>query len=221
MNTGELHKISINDIILLNDERLRFVKIAQRYVGKRELAEDIYQDSIVRILNRRDELKINDIRSYFLIIIKNRCLDHLKSRLNRDSLPPELKELALEDMKLLSESGADDFSLYVDCPVLLDKVRGSLPEMTYEIFTAKRLSGMSAKEIASEFGISERRVNFEIQRAQKVFRRVFKDYFIMLVLALMNYSHDGFGRAESADRYVRDDLSQVKVSGLLARKVTE
>ncbi len=222
MNTGESHKISIEDIILLNDERLRFVKIAQRYVGKRELAEDIYQDSIVRILNRRDELEINDIRRYFLIIVKNRCLDHLKSRLNRDSLPPELKELALEDMKLLSESGADDFSLYVDWPVLLDKVRGSLPEMTYEIFTAKRLSGMSAKEIAREFGISERRVNFEIQRAQKVFRRVFSDYFILLVLALMNYSSEGFGRAESADnRYVSDGRSQVEASGLLAGKVVE
>ncbi|GEM_PF-567019 len=207
MNTGEPHKISIDDIILLNDERLRFVKIAQRYVGKRELAEDIYQDSIVKVLNRRNETEINDIRSYFLIIIKNRCLDHLKSRLNRDSLPPELKELALEDMKLLSESGADELSLYVDCPVLLDKVRESLPEMTYEIFTAKRLSGMSAKDIAREFGISERRVNFEIQRAQKVFRRVFRDYFILLVLALTNAAPEEFDNAApTAPQTARQEL---------------
>lgn len=186
MNTEDPHKISIKDIILLNDERQRFVKIAQRYVVDMEIAEDIYQDSIVRILNRRNEAEITDIRSYFLIMAKNRCLDHLKSRVNRDSLPPELKELALEDMKLLSESGADELSLYVDYPILLEKVRESLPELTYEIFTSKRLAGMSAKEIAKQFGISERRVNFEIQRAAKVFHKVFQDYFILFILAILH-----------------------------------
>ncbi len=185
MPGDKTHKLSFEDILLLNGERLRFVKIAQRYVGKSELAEDIFQDCIAKVLAHRDELEISDIRGYFLIMVKNRCLDHLKSRLNRDSLPPELKELAVEDMKLLSGEGGNDFSLYVDFPVLLDKVRSILPEHTYEIFTAKRLSGMSAKEISKQFGITERRVNFEIQKAAKVFRQVFKDYFVLFVLAVM------------------------------------
>ena len=180
------HRLSFEDILLLNGERQRFVKIAQRYVGKSELAEDIFQDCIVRILAHRDELEISDIRGYFLIMVKNRCLDHLKSRLNRDALPPELRELALEDMKLLSGEGGNDFSLHVDFPVLLDKVRRLLPGLTYEVFTAKRLSGMSAKEIARQFGITERRVNFEIQKASKVFRQVFRDYFVIFVFAVMN-----------------------------------
>ncbi len=180
------HKLSFEDILLLNGERLRFVKIAQRYVGKSELAEDIFQDCIVRILAHRDELEISDIRKYFLIMVKNRCLDHLKSRLNRDSLPPELRELAREDIKLLSGDDGGDFPLQVDFPVLFDKVRGLLPELTYEIFTAKRLSGMSAKEIAKQFGVTERRVNFEIQKASKVFRQVFRDYFVLIVLSVMH-----------------------------------
>lgn len=181
------HKLTIDDILLLNEERLRFVKIAQRYVGKRDIAEDIYQDSIIKILNRRDEIEVKDIRSYFLIVIKNRCLDHLKSRVNRDSLPAELKELAIEDMKLLSDSGENDYPLYVDLPVLLSKVKENLSELSYEIFTAKKLSRMSAKEIAKEFGVSERKVNFEIQRASKLFRKVFKDYFVLFVVAVMTY----------------------------------
>ena len=55
------HKLTIDDILLLNEERLRFVKIAQRYVGKRDIAEDIYQDSIVKILNRRDEIEVYNV----------------------------------------------------------------------------------------------------------------------------------------------------------------
>lgn len=180
------HKLSTEDIILLNEERLRFVRIAQRYVGKREIAEDLFQDCIIRILGKRDELEITDIRNYFLIIIKNRCLDHLKSRVCKESLPSGIKDLILEDMKLLSESSDDDFSIYVDYPVLLEKVKESLPAMTYEIFTSKRLSGMSAKEIARKFSVTERRVNFEIQRASKVFRKVFQDYFILFILTVMN-----------------------------------
>lgn len=186
MPGDNIHKLSFEDILLLNGERPRFVKIAQRYVGKSELAEDIFQDCMVKILAHRDELEVGDIRGYFLIMVKNRCLDHLKSRLNRDSLPPELRELALEDMKLLTGECGNDFSLHVDFPVLLDKVRRLLPELTYEIFTAKRLSGMSAKEIARQFGVTERRVNFEIQKAQKVFRQVFRDYFVLFVLAVMS-----------------------------------
>ncbi len=65
-------------------------------------------------------------------------------------------------------------------------MRRLLPELTYEIFTAKRLSGMSAKEIAKQFGITERRVNFEIQKASKVFRQVFRDYFVLFAFAVMN-----------------------------------
>ena len=189
MRNEKPHKLTIDDILLLNEERLRFVKIAQRYVGKRDIAEDIYQDSIVKILNRRDEIEVKDIRGYFLIAIKNRCLDYLKSRIARDSIPAELKELAIEDMKLLSDSGENDYPLYVDLPILLSKVKENLSELSYEIFTAKKLSRMSAKEIAIEFGVSERKVNFEIQRASKLFRKVFKDYFVLFVVAVMTSSY--------------------------------
>ncbi len=102
-------------------------------------------------------------------------------------MPAELKELAIEDMKLLSDSGENDFPLYVDFPILLNKVKENLSELSYEIFTAKKISRMSAKEIAIEFGVSERKVNFEIQRASKLFRKVFKDYFVLFVVAVMTY----------------------------------
>lgn len=180
------HILSTEDILLLNEERLRFIRIAQRYVGKKDIAEDLYQDCIIKTLNHRKELEITDIRCYFLTVIKNRCLDYLKSRLHKDDVPAEQKNLLVEDMKLLTESSDDDFSIHVDYPVLLEKVRENLPSMTYEIFTAKRLSGMSAKEIAAKFNVTERRVNFEIQRASKVFRKVFQDYFILFILTVMN-----------------------------------
>lgn len=41
---------------------------------------------------------------------------------------------------------------------------------------ANRIGGLTHREIAAEFGISERRVNTEIQRALSVFRCIFREY---------------------------------------------
>lgn len=51
-----------------------------------------------------------------------------------------------------------------------------MPELTYEVFMARRIDKKSYKELAEMFKMPETTVHFEIYKASRIFRREFKDY---------------------------------------------
>ena len=57
-----------------------------------------------------------------------------------------------------------------------------MPELTRQVFTARRIHGKSYREIAAECGITERRVETELEKALGKLREVLRDY-LPLVLA--------------------------------------
>ena len=155
---------------LLNHERVRFIRLAVRFVGDAEIAEDIVQDSLidfVRIMDRKD---IGNVKAYFSTIVKNNCLHYLKDNKHPGFSLESDGELIMENIRILSEQMEDTTGQMSDLKKILDSCREQLPELSVKVFAAKRLEGLSYKEIARKFGITERRVNTEIQRAQKVFR---------------------------------------------------
>lgn len=52
-----------------------------------------------------------------------------------------------------------------------------LSPLTFNVFSAHKFERLTHREIAKIFGITPRQVNAEIQKATKVFRTEFKDYF--------------------------------------------
>lgn len=170
---------------LLNHERVRFIRLAVRFVGDAEIAEDIVQDSLidfVRIMDRKD---IGNVKAYFSTIVKNNCLHYLKDNKHPGFSLESDGELIMENIRILSEQMEDTTGQMSDLKKILDSCREQLPELSVKVFAAKRLEGLSYKEIARKFGITERRVNTEIQRAQKVFREEFKDYRLLMAVGLV------------------------------------
>lgn len=51
-----------------------------------------------------------------------------------------------------------------------------MPELTRQVFTARRIHGKSYREIAAECGITERRVETELEKALGKLREVLRDY---------------------------------------------
>ena len=60
-----------------------------------------------------------------------------------------------------------------------------LPELTRRVFEARRFEGRSYKEIADQNGNSERRVEFEQEKAIRQLRVALKDYLPALFLGLL------------------------------------
>ena len=59
-----------------------------------------------------------------------------------------------------------------------------LPELTRDVFIARRFEEMSYKEIAEKYGITVRRVEFELEKAVKQLRVALKDYLPVLLMLL-------------------------------------
>ena len=60
-----------------------------------------------------------------------------------------------------------------------------LSELTREVFVARRFEELSYKEIAEKYGITVRRVEFELEKAVKQLRVALKDYLPVLLMLLL------------------------------------
>ena len=57
-----------------------------------------------------------------------------------------------------------------------------MPELTQQIFKARRLEGKSYKEIAEQFGIPQKKVDKQLQQAVTKLRRALKDFFSIIFI---------------------------------------
>ena len=68
--------------------------------------------------------------------------------------------------------------------LITQQTLSEMPELTRNVFIAKRFKDMSYKEIASLYTISERKVEFELDKAMKQMRISLKDYLPFLLILL-------------------------------------
>ncbi len=168
------HTVSREDLMSLALEKERYVKLAQIYVRDQSDAEDIFHDCLLYIYDRMDRLMVSDLKSYFSITVKNRCLRHLKEKSRK--APVDNTELGGYLVSRLEENNEGRLACGADFPALFRHCAKRLPQLTMDVFEAKRLEHLSYKEISKIFGITENRINFEIKRALKVFREEFREY---------------------------------------------
>lgn len=65
---------------------------------------------------------------------------------------------------------------------IVDRTLESLPDKTREIFRASRIDNKSYKEIAQQYGITVKGVEFHITKSNKALRDALKDYLPLWVL---------------------------------------
>ena len=142
-------------------------------VRERELAEDIVQETFVRIWNNRSRL--DSSKSFFSLIAKvsnNLCYDHFRHQKvkiqHQDRIPGIYKknkknpetEHELSDLK----------------EAIWNTVNNYLPDKCLEIFLLSRNEGKTNQEIADLLNISKRTVENQLYRALKILRKILKNY---------------------------------------------
>lgn len=177
MHEGESH-ISSASLVSLYKERERFVLLALSFVRDRGTAEDLVQESLLYVLENQERIEDRNLPGYFSKVVMNKCLDLLRQTRRRGEIEGQIRNAALldESIAILSGKVSEDAALQVDLSGRMEACRNALPALAFKVFMASRIGGMTHREIAAEFGISERRVNTEVQRALSVFRKEFQDY---------------------------------------------
>lgn len=168
--------------------RTRFEAIACRYVRNAAVAEDLVSDSFMSFWENRGRIPADaNLQAYILIIVRNKCLDWLRAQSLHTKIEQEVYELrrrvmAADIRSLQAFNPEEIFSEEVAAIVRQSLDR--LPELTRDVFIARRFEEMSYKEIAEKYGITVRRVEFELEKAVKQLRVALKDYLPVLLMLL-------------------------------------
>lgn len=153
-----------DDILPLKNQLFR---LALRITLSRFEAEDIVQDTLIKVWNRRSDWEdIDSIEAFSLTICRNLSLDRIKKKENDNN--------SLEDVKgvePLSSSNPQDRMIQADRVNLIRQIVDSLPEKQRSCMQLRDFEGKSYKEIAVILDITEEQVKVNIFRARQAVKQ--------------------------------------------------
>ena len=156
-----------HDVLPLKDMLYR---LALRITQKHEEAQDIVQDTLIKVWNKRDDWEsIDSIEAFSLTVCRNLALDRMKVKSSKnESLDnshldtPDLGRTPYERMQLK------------DRIELVKRMVDALPEKQRSCMQLRDFEGKSYKEISSILGISEDQVKVNIFRARQVIKQKYQ-----------------------------------------------
>ncbi len=158
-----------NDVLPLKDALYR---LALRITLSHEEAEDIVQDTLIKVWDKRESWnEIESIEAFSITICRNLALDRIKKH---DNLNDSLEERQTESPDTSSTPFED--TLQQDRIELVRNLVNALPEKQRSCMQLRDFEGKPYKEIANILGISEEQVKVNIFRARQTVKERFQKY---------------------------------------------
>jgi len=157
-----------NDILPLKNVLYR---LALRITLQHEDAEDIVQDTLMKVWNRRDDWhQIDNIEAYALTIARHLALDKVK-RADSNKLFVDAADVS----ETARVNNPYDRIIDSDRLQLVRKLMSELPEKQRSCMQLRDFEGKSYREIANVMEISEEQVKVNIFRARQSIKQKFKE----------------------------------------------
>lgn len=156
----------------LCDAFQKCAKDLQRFLARKvacqATAEDLAQETYLRVIRSDRSVPIADPRSYLFRIANNLALDHLRFNNRRKSMPVDAPEArVLPDQRSSPEMAClAKEELNVVC-----RAMSELSPLCRRIMLLNRFEGRSHMEISAALGISKSAVEKNVARALNHFRR--------------------------------------------------
>lgn len=160
-----MQEISFRDDILPLKDKL--FRLALRITFDRAEAEDVVQDTMIRVWNKREEwTQFGSIEAYCLTVAKNLAIDRSqKKEAQNVELTPEMEEES-------EISGPYDQLVNNERMSIIHRLINELPEKQRLIMQLRDIERESYKEIAKILNLTEEQVKVNLFRArQKVKQR--------------------------------------------------
>lgn len=156
-----------NDILPLKDKLFR---VALRITFDRAEAEDIVQETLIRVWNKRDDwTQFGSIEAYCLTVAKNLAIDRSE---RKDAQTVELTP----DLEQASDASSPYERLVTkERMKLIHRLMSELPEKQRQIMQLRDIEDKSYKEIAVVLNLTEEQVKVNLFRARQKVKQKFID----------------------------------------------
>ena len=158
-----MKKISFQTNVLpLKNELYR---LALRITLNPAEAEDVVQETMIKVWNRREQWEqIESMEAFCLTICRNLALDKNKRQENQNQ---SLDEDVYEAPDKSYASNPEEQAMQQDRITLIRKLIDNLPEKQRSVMQLRDVEGKTYKEIAAIMEISEEQVKINIYRARQ------------------------------------------------------
>lgn len=164
---------------IFNTFYIPLVAYIMQYTGDRSEAEDIVQNSFVKLWEKRGELRIKtSLKSYLYSTAYNLFVDRYWQHKKTLNYAEQLREEALEEVTQLSEAEL------IQQLEVLEKAIDELPAKCRRIFLLNKKEGLTYKEVARQLNISVKTVESQMRIALIKLRERLKDYPLVMALIL-------------------------------------
>ena len=158
-----------NDVLPLKNKLFR---LALRITLNREEAEDVVQDTMIKVWNARERWQdLESIEAFSLTIARNLSLDRIKKKENQND--------SIENEKIEQPDTASTPSERMIQKDKLDIVRkmiDELPEKQQSCLQLRDIEGKAYREIAEILEITEEQVKVNIFRARQTVKQRFQQF---------------------------------------------
>jgi RNA polymerase sigma-70 factor (ECF subfamily) len=165
-----MKKISFRtDVLPLKNELFR---LALRITLNREDAEDVVQETMIRVWNRRDQWEqIESIEAFCTTICRNLALDKTKRASNQDA---SLDNEGHDAPDHSYSANPEEQAVQRDRVERVRRLMDLLPEKQRTCMQLRDMEGKAYKEIAQVMGITEQQVKVNIFRARQTIKEKFQ-----------------------------------------------
>jgi len=168
--------------VLLGRHRRPIFNFILRYVGLRDVAEDLVQETFLRVIKAAGSYRAQaKFTTWLYTIARNLCTDqsrrakHRKARSLDAPLSNDAEAGTLQDVIPSDEPGAERGAMDAQFRGVLASALASLSEEQREVFLMRELSGMPFREIAEVVGAPENTVKSRMRYALEKLREVLVD----------------------------------------------
>ena len=175
-------------ISLFREHYVALCSYARRYVGRKDVAEEIVSDTFLKIWENRASLRINtSLKSYLFQAVCNNSLYYLRKLKKDAALDAYFMDTVSENIAFsVLTNDIEEQSLTMDnVNARIEQAVGELPEQQQRVFRLKRFEGRKNKEIAEMMDISVKTVEMHLSKATLALRKKLKDQLPLFFLFML------------------------------------
>ena len=154
-----------NEVLPISNKLLRF---ALQILQDEEEAKDALQDVFLKLWQKRDELeKVENIEAFAMRMIRNRCLDTMRSR----------RSVSIESLKIVNlahkDSSDSDPLEMAETVSMVKEIISGLPELQRTIIHLRDIEQLEYNEIVKATDLNVNAIRVNLSRARKKVRDEF------------------------------------------------
>lgn len=140
--------------------------VCMRYVGQREEAQEVYNNSLVKVFNGMKSYSgKGSFTGWIKRIVINTCLDHLRKRSMQVRSIDKIHSIELHAAADAEEKDEIHY---------LNWLLTRLPHRQAQVFNLYAIDGFSHREVSKTLGISEGNSKYLLHQARKTLQEILK-----------------------------------------------